>query len=530
MDFSLSDDQLALREDVVTFAETELREGAGASLLARERDGAFDRNLWQRCADFGVLGSLIPERYGGLGRDAVTTVLMLEAIGYGSLDNGLSLGLGGQIWSIQEPILVYGSEEQRQSYLPRLISGELIGAHGVSEEGSGSDALSLQTRAEKVDGGYVLNGRKTTIGMAPVCDLAVVLARTDPDAGQWGVSAFIVEATSDGFTRSAPRAKTGTRTNPLGDLILDDCFVPESARLGGEGIGMSLFTKTISWERAFIHAGHLGSMERLIERCVDYTREREQFGRPIGDFQSVSNRLANMRLRLETSKLLMYKAATLKDQGVEAPLECAMAKLHIAESLLESATDAVRIHGARGYLAEFEVERDLRDSIGAVIYAGTSDIQRNLIAELMLRYLRVATSRYESPLVALPFLLHHSVDEAAERLRKSTMPFATVARSARAMKSWSRQLEVSWRIVLHRSGRSAVAIRVGTLHAQEPRAPGGALRHPRRPVLPTCRSIRLLRQERVRFLVEDCEHARAHREPMIASEAGARATQLADVR
>ncbi len=385
MDFSFTPEQSALREEVVRFAETSLLEAGGHSLNERDRLNVFDRELWQRCADFGIQGSLLPERYGGSERDAVDTVMILEALGYGCRDNGLTLGLGGQIWSIQEPILVYGSEEQKQRYLPGLASGALIGAHGVSEETAGSDALSLRTRAERVDGGYVLNGRKTTIGMAPVCDLAVVLARTDPDAGQWGVSAFLVEATTEGFERSEPRAKTGTRTNPLGDLILQDCFVPESGRLGGEGIGMSLFTKTISWERAFIHAGHLGSMERLIEKCVEYAREREQFGKPIGDFQSVSNRLANMRLRQETSRLLMYKAASLKDRGKDAPLECAMAKLHIAEALLESATDAVRVHGARGYLAEWDIERELRDALGGVIYAGTSDIQRNLIAELMRR-------------------------------------------------------------------------------------------------------------------------------------------------
>ena len=385
MDFSFTPQQLALRDEVFRFVETKLSGAGERSLAERDRLGEFDRRLWQRCAEFGILGSLVPERYGGSGRDAVSTVVMLEALGYGFRDNGLSLGLGGQIWSIQEPILVYGSEEQKERYLPRLVSGELIGAHGVSEESAGSDALSLATRAEKKGGGYVLNGRKSTIGMAPACDLAIILARTDPDAGAWGVSAFLVEATSEGFGRTEAHAKTGTRTNPLGDLVLDDCFVPESARLGGEGIGMSLFTKTISWERAFIHAGHLGSMERVIEQCVDYARERHQFGRPIGDFQSVSNRLANMRLRQETSRLLMYKAATLKDQDVDAPLECAMAKLHIAESLLESATDAVRIFGARGYLSEFEIERELRDALGSVIYAGTSDIQRNLIAELMRR-------------------------------------------------------------------------------------------------------------------------------------------------
>ncbi|MEM7587322.1 MAG: acyl-CoA dehydrogenase, partial [Acidobacteriota bacterium] len=271
----------------------------------------------------------------------------------------------------------------KQRFLPRLCSGEWIGCHGVSEEASGSDALSLQTTATLTDGGYLLNGRKIYIGMAPLADMALVLANTDPEAGKWGVSAFLVERGTPGFRQSEPRAKTGTRTNLMGDLIFEDCLVPEENLLGGEGIGMSLFTQTISWERAFIHAGHLGAMQFLFERCLRYAKERKQFGRSIGSFQSVSNRIADMRLRLETSRLMMYRVAAMKDAGEDAAMECAMANLHIAESLLACATDAVRLHGARGYLEEHGVERQLRDSIGGVIYAGTSDIQRNLISSLL---------------------------------------------------------------------------------------------------------------------------------------------------
>ena len=379
MDFTISKDQLDLREQVVEFARSHL----GKELPGHDRDGRFPRADWQRCAAHGLLGSHVPVRYGGQGRDATSTVLALEALGYGCSDNGLTLAVGGQTWSVQEPIVVYGTEEQKQRWLPGLCSGELIGAHGVTEESSGSDALSLETTAAKVDGGYLLNGRKAYIGMAPECDLALVLANSRPEEGKWGVSVFVVERGTEGFSQGPPRAKTGTRTNPLGDLGLQDCFVPDENRLGAEGLGLSLFTRTIGWERAFIHAGHLGAMQALLERCIEYCKQRHQFGQRIGDFQSVSNRIADMQVRQETSRLLMYKAAALKDSGEEVGLECAMAKLHIGEALLASATDAVRIHGARGYLAEYGVERQLRDAIGSVIYAGTSDIQRNLIASLL---------------------------------------------------------------------------------------------------------------------------------------------------
>ncbi len=379
MDFCLNDEQRLRRESVIEFARSEL----DGDVLSYDRRSEFPQENWKRCAAWGILGSHVPEAYGGQGLDATSTVLGLEALGYACRDNGLTLALGGQIWSVQEPIVIYGTEDQKRRFLPGLISGSLIGAHGVSEEGSGSDALSLRTTAVRTEGGYVLNGRKKYIGMAPLADVALVLANSDPAAGNWGVSAFLVERGFDGFTQSEAYAKTGTKTNQLGDLILANCFVPEVNRLGAEGIGVSLFTRTIGWERAFIHAGHLGSMQALLERCIEYARDRRQFGQPIGKFQAVSHRIADMRLRLETARLLMYKVASMKDAGQEAALETAMANLHIAETLLSCATDAVRIHGARGYLEEHEVERELRDSVGGVIYAGTSDIQRNLIAGLL---------------------------------------------------------------------------------------------------------------------------------------------------
>jgi len=359
----LTPQQIELRDSARAFAADEL----DSDIHDRDRDGRFSRKNWDRCGAHGILGSHVPEEYGGRGLGALDTVVWMEALGYGSRDNGLTLALGGQMWSVQEPIQIYGSDEQRREYLPKLVSGEWIGAHGVSEPGSGSDALSLSTTAERRDDGYVLNGRKTYIGMGPEADLALVLANTDPDSGKWGVSAFLVEKGTPGFTQSAARGKAGTRTNPIGDLVLEDCFVSEGQRLGEEGIGVSLFSRTICWERAFIHAGHLGSMERLVEICVTYAQEREQFGVPIGNFQAVSHRIANMKLRQQTSRLLVHKVARMKDLELNAETECAMAKLHVSESLLESSLDAVRI---------------LRDSFGGVIYAGTSDIQRNLIAQI----------------------------------------------------------------------------------------------------------------------------------------------------
>ncbi len=379
MDFSWTNEQLALRDRVIAFAEEHLNPG----FAEREQAGTFHREGWQRCADFGILRSFMPEEYGGQGMDMVTTIGMMEALGYGCPDNGLTLGLNGQMWSIQEPILQFGSEEQKKKFLPGLGDGSLFGAHGMTEPETGSDAFSLKTTAVRADGGYVLNGHKAYIGLAPVADLALIFASTDPELGSWGISVFLVETGTPGCTLSAPREKMGLRTNPLGDILLEDCFVPEANRLGPERIGMTLFNQSMDWERSFIFASHVGAMGRQLDQCIEFASQRELGGTPIGSHQAVSHRIAEMKLRLETSQLLLYKLAWMKERGDSAALEAALANLHHAESIATNSLDAMRIHGARGYLSEFGVEHSVRDGVGGVIYSGTSDIQRNIIAKLL---------------------------------------------------------------------------------------------------------------------------------------------------
>ena len=379
MDFSWSPDQHALREKVIAFAQAELND----DLARRDRREEFLAENWRKCADFGLFGWNVPEEYGGRGRDILTAVCLMEALGYGCRDNGLTLAVNAQVWTIHEPLLTFGSEEQKRRYLPKLCAGKIMAADAITEEYAGSDALKMSTRARRSDSGYVLNGRKMFIGMAPVADLAIVFAKTDPDAGQWGISAFLVEKGTPGFGVTENRSKMGLRTVPMGGFSFEDCEVPETCRLGAEGAGMSLFQHTMEWERAFILASHVGAMARQLDESVEFAKKREQFGKPVSAFQSVSNRIVEMRVRLETSRLLLHKLAWMKHHGKSAAIEAATANLHIAESFKESSLDAVRTHGARGYLSEYEVERDLRDAVGGVIYAGTSDIQRNLIARLL---------------------------------------------------------------------------------------------------------------------------------------------------
>lgn len=388
MDFAWSEEQLAFKAAVIKFAQKELNEG----LIERDRCSEVSRRNWQKCADFGILGLAIPEAYGGSvaggsaadgsAADILTTMLVMEGLGYGCRDNGLIFAMNAQMWSVQHPILTFGTEEQKRKYLPGLCSGKLIGAHGMSEPDSGSDAYSLRTRAERVDGGYVLNGTKMFVTNAPFADLALVFATVDPTKGIGGITAFLVETGTAGFSVGRDLEKMGLRTSPMGELIFEDCFVPAENRLGVEGAGSSLFNDSMEWERSCILGSHIGAMERQLELCIRYARERRQFGQSIGKFQSVANRVADMKVRLETARLLLYKVAWLKSRGKSAVMEAALAKLYLSECFVQSSLDAIRTFGGYGYMTEFEVERDLRDAIGGTLYSGTSDIQRMIIARL----------------------------------------------------------------------------------------------------------------------------------------------------
>lgn len=379
MEFSWTEEQLTFKKEVIKFAQKELNEG----VIERDRQAVLSRENWQKCAKFGILSLATPEEYGGAGSDILTTMLVMEGLGYGCHDNGLIFAMNAQMWSVQHPILTFGTEAQKQKYLPGLCSGELIGAHGMSEPDSGSDAYSLRTRAERVNQGYALNGAKMFVTNAPVADLAIVFATVDPSKGMWGITAFIVEKGTPGFTTSREIDKMGLRTSPMGELVLQDCYIPSENRLGPEGAGARIFNNSMEWERSCILASHLGAMERQLEKCISYARERVQYSQPIGKFQSVANRIVDMKIRLETARLILYKVAWLKKMGRSAVMEAAMAKLYLSEYFVESSLDAIRTLGGYGYMTEFEVERDLRDAVGGTIYSGTSDIQRNIIARLL---------------------------------------------------------------------------------------------------------------------------------------------------
>jgi len=379
MDFSWTEEQLAYKKAVIEFAQKELNAG----MIERDRDGSFSRELWKKCADFGIQGLATPEEYGGSDADILTAMLTMEGLGYGCHDNGLIFAINAQMWSVMMPILSFGSEDQKRKYLPALCSGEMIGAHGMTEPDTGSDAYGLRTRAVRSGDGYILNGSKMFVTNAPVADMALVFATVDPAKGMWGITGFIVDTGTPGFSISRGIEKMGLRTSPMGELILQDCYIPLENRLGPEGTGARIFNHSMEWERSCILASNLGVMERQLEQSISYARERVQYDQPIGKFQSVANRIVDMKVRLETARLILYKVAWLRKTGKPAAMEAAMAKLYLSESFVQSGLDAIRNLGGYGYMTEFEVERNLRDAIGGTIYSGTSDIQRNIIARLL---------------------------------------------------------------------------------------------------------------------------------------------------
>ena len=375
MDFSWSEEQRQLEESVIAFARRELRTDPGVE------EHQFSRGLWRKCAAFGLQGLPISEEHGGQGADALTTMLALEALGYACTDNGLIFSINAHVWSAAMPILRFGTEAQKRHYLPGLCDGTLIGVQGMTEPESGSDAFGLRTRASQRDAEFLLTGTKTFVTNAPIADVFIIFASTDPSLGSMGISAFIVDREAPGLTVGKAFEKMGLRSSPMSELFFDGCVVPEENLLGKLGNGMAIFNHSIDWERACILASAVGAMQRQVEESVAYARSRYQFGQAIGRFQAVSHRIADMRVRTDAARLLLYSAGFAKQQGVKAPAaESAIAKLFIGEAWVQNSLDALQNHGAYGYMTETGVERDVRDSIAGRIYSGTSDIQRNIIA------------------------------------------------------------------------------------------------------------------------------------------------------
>ncbi len=377
MDFALNEEQRILRDEIIRFARKELNEG----VIERDRDQQFRHDLWLKCGDMGLQGLPVPDAYGGIGVDSLTTALALEALGYGCEDGGLAFAVCAHLLACVVPVWKHGSEEQKQAYLPDLCSGRKIAVNAMTEPGTGSDPFSMSTTAVADGDGFRINGTKTFSSNGPVADVAVVYAVTDRDKGyHGGITAFLVDKQKSGFRPGQKFEKMGLRTCSISEMVFEDVYVPADAVLGKMGAGPTIFSESMDWERICLVACHIGTMERLLEKAIEYARTRNQRGQPISKFQAISHKIADMKMRLEASRMLVYRSAWKLDHEKHVSMDAAITKAFVSESLVKTAHDAVQVLGGYGFMVDYEMERVLRDAVGSTIYSGTSEMQRNIIA------------------------------------------------------------------------------------------------------------------------------------------------------
>jgi alkylation response protein AidB-like acyl-CoA dehydrogenase len=376
MEFRWTETQEEFYRSVLEFAQNSLN----SSVKERDKMHTFGREEWASCGKQGLLGMSSPEQYGGIGSDALTAARVMEALGRGCEDRGLVFSIAAHLFACVMPIAEHGSEELKEKFLPRLCSGAWIGANAITESEAGSDVYALKTKALRVDDSYVLSGTKIYVTNGPAADVFLVYATTNPAYGYLGVSAFIVERDTPGLIIGEPFRKMGLKTSPTSSIYLEECRIQASNRLGAEGKGGQIFNSSMKWERSCLFALYAGMMERQLDQCIAFARERRQFGKAIGKNQAISHRIANMKLRLEGARMLLYRACWLLDQGEDALLDVAMAKLAISEAAIHSSLDAIQIHGGVGYDEEAGISRALRDAIPSTIFSGTSEIQRDIVA------------------------------------------------------------------------------------------------------------------------------------------------------
>ncbi len=377
----LTSEQREIQQVCRDFAAREIRP---ISLQVDEADVEVPWEIWRKAAELGLTSFMLPEEYGGEGMtDCLTGCIVQEELSHGCA------GIGNLITSngfFAEPVMVLGDERQKERWLRPLTGAEPpLTALAITEPQSGSDAASIRTTARRVDGGYVLNGQKAWTSNGGVARFYVVFATVQPGSGHRGVTAFVIESGDEGFSCGPPIRKMGQRAIPNTELFIDDVFVSEDRRLGGEGEGFRGLMQTFDRSRATLAASATGLARAALEFAVGYAKERVQFGRPIAEYQAVSFRLADMALRVDASRLLTWRAATILDRGERATTEAAMAKLHASETAMWCTWAAVQTLGGWGYSREYPVEKWMRDAKLEEIEEGTSDIQRLVISRGILR-------------------------------------------------------------------------------------------------------------------------------------------------
>jgi butyryl-CoA dehydrogenase len=377
MDFELTDEQRLIKDTAREFTDNEI------VLQTREnaRNHHFDLELVKKIANQGYLGAIVPQEYGGAGLDYLSYGLIVEEIGRG--DSAIRTVISVQTSLVCSAILKWGTEEQKHAYLPKLCSGEWLGCFGLTEPDTGSDAANQKTRAKKTDAGWVINGAKMWISMGNYARVALIFAQTDPELGYKGLACFLVDTDQPGYKASTIEHKMGLHASDTASIALEDVEVGEEAMLGQVGEGFKVAMSALDSGRYSVAAGCVGICQGCVEESVKYAKEREQFGRPIASFQLVQAMIADMVLKTDASRMLVWRAGWLKDKGRPNTLETSIAKLHATEASLECANLAIQVHGGAGYVDDHPVERYFRDARVTTLYEGTSQIQKLIIGREM---------------------------------------------------------------------------------------------------------------------------------------------------
>jgi butyryl-CoA dehydrogenase len=377
MDFDLTDEQRLIKATAREFTDNEIvvqsRENA--------RNHHFDLEIVKKLADQGYLGAIVPQQYGGAGLDYLDYGMVVEEIGRGC--SSVRTVVSVQTSLVCSAFLRWGTEEQKQAYLPKLCSGEWLGCFGLTEPDTGSDAANQRTRAVKTDSGWVINGAKMWISMGNYAKVAMIFAQTDPALGYKGLGCFLVDTDQPGFKPQPIEHKMGLHASDTASIALEDVEVDDEALLGGIGDGFKVAMSSLDSGRYSVAAGCVGVCQGCVEESVKYAKERQQFGRPIASFQLVQAMIADMVLKTDASRMLVWRAGWLKDQGKPNTLETSVAKLHASEAAVECANTAIQVHGGAGYVDDHPVERYFRDVRVTTLYEGTSQIQKLIIGRAM---------------------------------------------------------------------------------------------------------------------------------------------------
>ena len=377
MDFDLTDEQRLIKETAREFTDRELLERTKINA----RNHHFDLDLVAKIAAQGYLGAIVPQEYGGAGLDYRTYGLIVEEIGRG--DSAIRTVISVQTSLVCSAILKWGTEEQRLAYLPKLCSGEWLGCFGLTEPDTGSDAANQKTRAVRNGDGWIINGGKMWISMGDYAKVALIFAQTDPSLGHKGLACFLVDTDQPGYKPQPIEHKMGLHASDTASIALEDVEVSDEQMLGQIGDGFKVAMSALDSGRYSVAAGCVGICQGCVEESVRYAKEREQFGRPIASFQLVQAMIADMVLKTDASRMLVWRAGWLKDKGLPNTLETSIAKLHATEASLECANLAIQVHGGAGYVDDHPVERYFRDARVTTLYEGTSQIQKLIIGRAM---------------------------------------------------------------------------------------------------------------------------------------------------